>query len=241
MKIAISGSQDIGKEKLIKSFIENWPMYTVITDKPYENIEYKYKVDFYNKVLENMEQEYNKYSSNEHILFYWSPIDVFCNAIVDNFDKTVNDAQLEAILKKGKKILSLLDANFIITQYEPEDWDNIVKNVSNESAAKIAQVNLMYGNILHEYYTEFDADVFFPKDDCPGIVPLETENYILELQGLINNDGDQYSEEANKKLNEVMMTLAQDTIEKRREQERKNLLEVQERLLGEEQAKKLRL
>lgn len=194
MKIALCGGDEDSRDKLIKSFISQWPMYAM----PAENI---YNTDLAeNDIPEALKETYSamneiekqlfgklilienqleKYSEQGHLLFNGSGIDVLVNALILCENEAVSEDFVEKIIYHNKKILRSLDVVYFIPN----------NTVNEDSPEPDRMIESVYWNFYDNYQSEFDSSPFFDHKNCASILLLETDSPINEIKMLLDKNG----------------------------------------------------
>lgn len=214
MRIAISGPACTGKTTLINNFINNWKMYK----SPVAHYRYELKTknmkhssetteETQKFILDFMEKQLTEYKDEKYIIYDRSPLDVVVYTLIAAEKNNVSDEFVTDIIRRVRNLLSKLDLILVLPVNEkyklqskegdgPRDQDEDFHKRSAE----------LFNLLMREYYTEFEADVFFPKDDCPGIIALEPDNLLYQVKQVVNKNGDMFDIEDDQKLQFDMLS-----------------------------------
>lgn len=206
MRISISGPQNSGKTSLLRQFINTFKMYKT----PAETYRDKLKAEGMNHssktceetqrfILDYMINQLTELKDEKYIIYDRCPLDVLVYTVLAAEANQVSEEFLVETIQKVRDSLSLLDVIFICPF---DDKIKVVDDGTRDTDINyIKKVNDVFQNLMQQYYTDFEADVFFPVKDCPGIINLENLNNRLgDIKIIINPDGDLYSAEDDKNL-----------------------------------------
>jgi deoxyadenosine/deoxycytidine kinase len=207
MRIAISGTANVGKSTLIKDFLQNWPTYKT-PENSYREF-FKQNKYPHNKncnkegqwaILNHMIDEMQKYSKDDNIIFDRCPLDNLIYSLW-SCEKSASDIDEEFLSKCIpiiKESMKHLDVIFFIPISKSSPIP-IVQDGSRETDSDyITEIDNLFKAIFHLYQHSFDNNPFLPNDDCPAIIeifgnPLER---IMLLQQYLNVDGEVIGDEA---------------------------------------------
>jgi hypothetical protein len=194
MKIALCGGDEDSRDKLIKSFISQWPMYAMPAENIYntdlteddipEALKETYSTmneiekQLFGKLI-LIENQLEKYSDHGHLLFNGSGIDVLINALILCENEAVSEEFVEKIIYHNKKILRLLD----VVYFTPND------KVNDDSPEPDKMLESVYWNFYDNYQSEFDSSPFFDHKNCASILLLESDSPINEIKMLLDKNG----------------------------------------------------
>lgn len=206
MRIAISGTANVGKSTLIKDFLGNWPTYKT----PESSYREFFKQNKYphskncNKegqwaILNHMIDEMQKYGKDDNIIFDRCPLDNLIYSLW-SCEKTASDIDEEFLAKcipVVKESMKHLDAIFFIPISKSSPIPIIQDGSRETDSVYIGEIDNLFKAIFHLYQHSFDNNPFLPNDNCPAIIeifgnPLER---IMLLQQYLNVDGEVIGEE----------------------------------------------
>jgi GTPase SAR1 family protein len=206
MRIAISGTSNTGKTTLINSFLHTWSNYET-PDTTYRDIIKKKKLAHSSDttsglqwdILNNMVDSIQMYDKTSNVIFDRCPLDNIAYTLwahakdKKGFDKEFVDKCIN-IAKEAYKSLDIIfvlryDKNIKIENNNTRETDpGFIKEIDNIISA------------LHEQYKQnYEADVFFPFNDSPGIVELPTnpQRRIDIIAEYLTPEGEMYGEETS--------------------------------------------
>ena len=206
MKIAVSGTSCSGKSTLIREFINTFKMYKTPA-KTYRDRLKAEKINHSSKtceetqkfILDYMIDQLTELKDEKYIIYDRCPLDVLVYTVLAAEANQVSEEFLVETIQRVRDSLSLLDVIFICPF---DDKIKIIDNGTRDTDINyIKKVDPVFQNLMQQYYTDFEADVFFPVKDCPGIINLENLNNRLgDIKIIINPNGDLYSAEDDKNL-----------------------------------------
>ena len=200
MRIAISGTSNMGKSTVIKDFINEWPSYTtesssyrdLLKSKKYPHSKNVTKEGQW-AILNHMIDEMQKYSKDDNVIFDRCPLDNLIYSLW-SCEKTASDIDEEFLSKcipVVKESMKHLDAIFFIPISKSSPIPIIEDGSRETDSVYIGEIDNIFKAIFHLYQHSFDNNPFLPSDDCPAIIeifgnPLER---IMLLQQYLNVDG----------------------------------------------------
>lgn len=204
MRISISGTANTGKTTLIKNFLAVWPQYST-PEKSYRDIikedqlshSSNTTVDTQWKILNHMIDQMQTYDKKSKVVYDRCPLDNLAYTLwafekgIEGFDKKYVDKCI-ALTKESMRHLDVIfllryDSAIKIEQDGLRDIDvNYIKEIDN-----------IFYALFEQYRQNYDADIFFPKDDSPGIIELPTnpQQRIDIIAEYITPTGEMYSDE----------------------------------------------
>jgi len=203
MRIAISGTSNVGKSTLIDGFLKRWPMYKT-TQKSYRDIlppkkhSSKTSTETQWKVLNWMTDELQKTSKKDKIVFDRCPWDNLAYsfwAYGKNKGK-ITQAFMDKTIAVVKESLRFLDIIFWIPFNE--NIPVVEDGVRDTNLEYIQEVDNIFNSLHNQFLNNVEANVFYPKNDCPCIIKLEgvTLNQRLDYIGeYLDENGELYGDE----------------------------------------------
>lgn len=204
MRIAISGPANTGKTTLLKSFLHTWDGYET-PEKTYRNIlkdedlehSKKTTADTQWKILNSMVDSIQSYDKDSKVIFDRCPLDNIVYTLwahengVDGFDKEFVDKCINI----AKESFKSLDIIFLLT-YDPA----IILEDNGERVIDktyIYETDNIFKSLHEQYKQNYDADIFFPHNDSPGVIdlPVNQQQRIDIISEYIDPSGDIYGDE----------------------------------------------
>lgn len=200
MRIAISGTSNTGKTTLIEDFIKEWPNYTK------NNYTYRSLLKNHSKntdqdtqwmILNNMIDELQKYSKDDHVIFDRCPLDNLIYSLWANGYKKVDDAFIDKCIPLVKESMRFLDIIFFLPVSKMSPIP-IVNDGRRESDPEyIQEIDNIFKAIVQQYQCNLGSTPFFPADDSPGIIEIfgNREQRIQLIKQYLNANGDVFGSE----------------------------------------------
>lgn len=200
MRIAISGTANVGKSTLIKDFIRHWPTYK----SPENSYREFFKENKYPHskncnqegqwaILNHMIDEMQKYSKDDNIVFDRCPLDNLIYSLwsCEKSASDIDEAFLAKCIPVVKESMKHLDVIFFIPISKSSPVPIINDGTREIDSTYITEIDSLFKAIFHLYQHSFDNNPFLPNDECPAIIeifgnPLER---ITLLQQYLNVDG----------------------------------------------------
>lgn len=194
MKIAICGSNNNERNKLVKQFISQWQMYATPSQTIFEDIpwpdksekaldELKEKLNEVEQILFAkmllLEKQHEEYSEKGYILYNGCCLDILVNSLILCENGYITEDFVERIIYHTKKLLRKLDVIYYLPNNE----------INESSGDEDKHLENVYWNLYENYQTDFENSPFFDQKDCPSILLLESTNYINEIKMLLDKDG----------------------------------------------------
>jgi predicted ATPase len=178
MRIAFSGTANVGKTTLLKSFLNKWPMYNT-PSKTYREVITENNLSHSSNtsdetqllILNWMMEEQLKYPKNSKVIYDRCPMDNLAYTLHGNAIGKVSDEAAAATISFVKESMRNLDIIFWIKHNPAIKIVN--DNLRDTNIAYIKQVDGIFQGLFDQYMENLENDVFFPKDDCPAIVCVD--------------------------------------------------------------------
>lgn len=200
MRISITGSSCQGKSTLIKDMLKEWSEMKT-PDTSYRELLKKGKhskntsEDIQWKILNQMVDEQQKYTTSDKIIFDRCPLDNIAYTMWANAKGIVSDKFVEKCIPIVKESMRFLDIIFFIPiskSFPIEVEDNGDREVDKYYIEEI-------DHILKTIYAQWreDTDVFFPKEDSPAIIEVfgSPQERVEMIKLYLDNDGDAIDEQ----------------------------------------------
>lgn len=200
MRIAFSGSANVGKSTLVEAFKSRWPMYTFPT-KTYRDVIKENNLSHSSNtsdetqllILNWMMEEQEKHPQGSKVVYDRCPWDNLAYTLLGNSKNQISDSTTAATISFVRESMRNLDIIFWIKR-NPDI--KIVKDDLRDVDESFIKESDDIFNSLYEHYTnDLENDVFYPKDDCPAIIPID-ENFssvddrLMFVGEFINRNGD---------------------------------------------------
>lgn len=205
MRVAISGAQNTGKSTLIKDFLKVWTNYNT-TEKTYRDILKEKNLPHSTEtnketqytILNWMVDELNKTTPASNIIFDRCPLDCLAYTLwaYEKGGSDITEEFVSYVITTTKEAMRKLDIIFFI----PSDMDKIV--ILNDGFRETdnnyrTEINNIFKSLKSQLEHHYEADVFFPKDDSPGLLEIfgTREQRLVQIGQYINQDGNLYGDE----------------------------------------------
>ena len=216
MRIAFSGTANIGKTTLIKNFLAVWSQYTT-PEKTYRDVIKEKNLPHSSstttetqwEILNLMIDQLQSHDKKSKVVFDRCPLDNLAYTMwaygkgIDGFDKEYVD-KCVALTRESMRHIDII---FLL------NYDETIKIVDDGlrdvDPTFIKEIDNIFAALYEQYYQNPEADVFFPKHDSPGIIPLPTnpQRRIDIISEYLTPQGDIYGDEHSlfnpDKLNEL--------------------------------------
>jgi hypothetical protein len=182
MRIAISGAQNTGKTTLLKNFKYVWSKYETPT-KTYRDVlveknlphSSKTTTDTQWEILNFMIDEQQKYDKNSNVIFDRCPLDNLVYTLwanskdVEGFDKEFVDK----CINLTRESLRSLDIIFVLRYSDTIKLEN--DGVRDIDINYVREIDNIFEVLRMQYEQHYEADIFFPVNDSPGIIELPAD------------------------------------------------------------------
>ena len=238
MRIAISGTSNTGKTTLINSFLQKWTTYDtpettyrdVIVE---ENLEHSSKTSTktQDKIVEFMLGQVKDKSKTveDKIIYDRCPLDalaysMWCNGKgYEGFDTDYIQNQINEV-KESMRYIDLI----FLCRFD-ESIPVVDDGMRDTDIDHIKEVDNIFEALYQQYFNNVHADVFFPKDDSPGIIKLPSDHQkrISLISEYVTEDGGMYGEEHSilnpENISELEQLVKQQQLAKQAEEADKEL------------------
>jgi predicted ATPase len=179
MRIAFSGTANTGKTTLIKNFLAVWSQYKT-TEKTYRDIIKEKNLthssltttDTQWEILNFMIDQLQSFDSKSKVVFDRCPLDNLAYTLwahekgIEGFDKEF----VNKCITLTKESMRHIDIIFLLK------YDESIKiqedDLRDIDINYIKEIDHIFTALYEQYYQNPEADVFFPKHDSPGVIPL---------------------------------------------------------------------
>lgn len=202
MKIAISGTQCIGKSTFVKDFITKWPMYkvagnscsTIVQEKNLKHSQESTE-ETQNVILNHLVDQALSCSKSDHVLFDRCVLDNLAYTTWLCLKEKINPSYLEKVVPLIRETIKLYDIIFFlpITRVAPVNIeDNGTRDIDPVFREEIDNIFKAF----HDSYHKQDRKVFDPSDS-PAIIEIfgKPEERIKMAEFYVNEKGNMYGED----------------------------------------------
>jgi predicted ATPase len=185
MRISFSGCAGQGKSTLVKAFLRRWPMYTT-PKETYRDIIVKEGLEHSSQtneetqlhILNWMMEEQSKYGKDSNVVFDRCPLDNLAYTLQGNIDGKISDEVVAATISFVKESMKELDIIFWMP------YDERIKLVNDgmrdTDKEYVKKTNKIFEELYDQYADSLESDVFFPKEDCPAIIPIDNSFFTVD-------------------------------------------------------------
>lgn len=227
MRIAVSGTSNVGKSTLIDDFIAKWGKY-ITPPSSYRDIINNHKdnhssntsQDVQDKILDFMINTQSQYTSKDNVIFDRCALDNLVYTLWCVHKDKIPSHYADSIIPRVRESLKDIDIIFII-RHDPSI--TIVDDGTRDTNIEyIREIDAIFGLLIEEYL-KFDENTFkiFPKDDMPALIEISgsKEQRISQISDYI----DPFGEAVDTSPTESVLSL--DHVE-----EMEKLVKIQERI-----------
>jgi len=164
-------------------------------------------------ILDSMMKVQEGFKSTDNIIFDRCTWDNLAYTLVANSYEQVSDEVTAASISFVKESMKDIDIIFWL------EYDSDIKVLDNgtrdTNTDYIKEVDGVFKQLYEHYSNDLETDIFYPKEDCPAIIPVEGKTvddrifyisqFIDDTGRLIEPDSSLFSEE-NLQILEQMLT-----------------------------------
>lgn len=210
MRISISGTQNSGKSTLLQAFLQKWPMYGTPV-KTYRDVIKEHNLEHSSNtneetqllILDWMMKTQEKMPKDSHIIYDRCTWDNLAYTLVANSYDQISDEVTAATISLVRESMKNIDIIFWLPF--DEDIKVVDDGLRDTNNIHIKEVDKVFEQLYEHYVENLDTDIFYPKEDCPAIIPVEGKTiddrlfyisqFINDSGNLIEPEGDLFSEE----------------------------------------------
>lgn len=236
MRIAISGTANTGKSTLVKNILTVWPNYTT-PEKTYRDVLKEKNLSHSSntsaetqwEILNFMVDQMQQTTKDSKIVFDRCPLDNLAYTLwahsknIEGFDKQFVDKCITIV----KESMRSLDIIFLLSYDESiKVVDDGVRDIDVDY---LKEIDNIFNALYEQYAQNYDADIFFPKNDSPGIIKLPTsiKQRVDTISEYLDSTGSLYGDEHSifnpEKLDELEALVRQQKAALDEEQKEKEL------------------
>jgi len=206
MRIAVSGTACTGKSTLVKNILAVWPNYKTPSKTYRDLIKEKNlphssdtSIDTQWDILNFMLDQLQAVDKSANIVFDRCPLDNLAYTLwahdkgIEGFTKEYVDKAIK-LTKESMRHLDLI----LLLRY-----DTSIKIVDDElrdtDVTFIEEIDNIFDALYIQYRQNYEADIFFPKDDSPGILVLPTnpQQRIEMISDYLTPEGEMYGDDSS--------------------------------------------
>jgi predicted ATPase len=178
MRIAISGTQNSGKSTLVRAFLQKWPMFGTPV-KTYRDVIEEHSLEHSSNtneetqllILDWMMKTQESMPKDENIIYDRCTWDNLAYTLVANSYDQISDEVTAASISLVRESMKNLDIIFWL----PFDEEIVVVDdgLRDTNSEHIKEVDAVFSQLYDHYADNLETDIFYPKEDCPAIIPVE--------------------------------------------------------------------
>lgn len=205
MRIAFSGAQGTGKTTLLRDFLTCWPQYKTLNKSYRDIIKEKGLTHSSNTTEETqrvirdwMYEEFKKNSKDDRVVYDRCLLDnlVYTLWMYRYIPGSISGTFVNESIDIMKESMRKLDIIF----YIPANKCNFAledDNFRDTNAEYRTQIDGIFKGLIDEYKNNFNADIFWPKNDSPGVIEIfgDRQSRLLSIGDYIGVDGNVIGEE----------------------------------------------
>ena len=180
MRISFSGTANTGKSTLLNKFRNRWPMY-VTPARTYRDVINESKLPHSSNgndetqlmVLDFMMKQLDAYENESHIVYDRCPWDNLAYTLYGNSAGNNSDEVTAATISFVKDSMKNLDIIFWLPY--PDKIKIEDDGMRDANKKYIRDVDTIFQDLYQQYADRLEDDIFYPKEDCPAIIPIEEE------------------------------------------------------------------
>lgn len=205
MRIAFCGAQNTGKTTLLRDFLTCWPQYKTL-DKSYRDVIKENGLTHSSHTTQQTQKLIRDWMYDEIKKNKKSDKIVYDRCLLDNLVYTLWAYRYIPGSIDGKFVDETIDMvkesmrNIDIIFYIPADkCDFGIEDdeFRDTNAIYRDQIDQIFKGIIDQYNNNFDGDVFWPKNDSPGVIEIfgDRQTRLLNIGDYIGTDGELYGDE----------------------------------------------
>ena len=200
MRIAISGSANLGKSTLIKDFLAEWPNYgfevktyrDILIEKELPHSKETTK-ETQKAILEYMTKTLEGFEEGDKVIFDRCPLDnlVYSMWAMSQEGNDIDEDFIDECIPLVRESMKNLDIIFFIpmTKHNPKIEDDGVRETDK---VYIKEIDSFFKVIQRHYHEHPQDNPFFPREDSPALIEVfgDQRERIQMIKLYLDNDGD---------------------------------------------------
>jgi predicted ATPase len=206
MRIAVSGTANCGKSTLVNNIVQVWSKYKTPSKTYRDLIKEKNlphssstSIDTQWDILNFMLDQLQATNKNSNIVFDRCPLDNLAYTLWahDNNKEGFTKEYVDKAIRLTRESMRHLDL-ILLLKYDPA-IKIVEDNLRDTDEKFIKDIDDIFDALYIQYRQNYEADVFFPKDDSPGIIVLPTnpQQRIDMISDYITPEGEMYGDESS--------------------------------------------
>lgn len=211
MRIAITGTSNVGKSTLLKDFLQEWDMYTT-PNKTYreflqeQNLPHSSKTtkDTQWRVLNFLVDSMQQYQKGDKVVYDRCPLDNMVYTLWA-YERCINDIDQKFVNKCipiVRESLRMLDVIFYIPLTAAAPIEIVDDNLRDTDKTYITEIDNIFKGLEQQYFQGVRNSPFFPSEDCPAIVEVfgTREQRLHLIKQYIDAEGDVIGEDGGSSI-----------------------------------------
>jgi hypothetical protein len=181
MRIAISGTANLGKSTLVKDFLQEWDMYgrevktyrDVLNEKQLPHSK-KTTKESQKAILDYMVETLKEFKKDDKVIFDRCPLDnlVYSMWAMSQEDSDIDEEFIDECIPIVREALTNLDIIFFIPMTKHNKIDIEDDGFRETDKQYIKEIDSFF-KVLQRHYHEHPQDnPFFPRDDSPALIEV---------------------------------------------------------------------
>jgi hypothetical protein len=201
MRIAISGTANIGKSTLIQDFLQEWPNYgfeiktyrDILSEKQLPHSK-KTTKESQKAILDYMCETLNEFKKGDRVIFDRCPLDnlVYSMWAMTQDSCDIDEYFIDECIPLVRESLKNIDIIFFIPITKHNQIDIKDDGFRETDEQYIKEIDNFF-KVLQRHYHEHPQDnPFFPRDDSPALIEVfgSRQERIQMIKLYLDNDGD---------------------------------------------------
>jgi hypothetical protein len=202
MRIAVTGTNGIGKSTFVRDFLTEWPDYKTPTTTYRDVVKNRHASKFteakQRKILNHMVENMKTYGSDDNVIYDRCPVDNMVYTLLANSQGILSDEFVEESAGKLKDSLRMIDLLMFIP-ITKSDKINLSASLSARDGIDKTYAESV-DNIFKALYTQWDKkqSIFVDIEDKPHVIEVfGTREERLSIARLyVTDDGKSYDQGA---------------------------------------------
>lgn len=201
MRIAISGSANLGKSTLIKDFLQEWPNYgfevktyrDVLVEKGLPHSKQTTK-ESQKAILDYMVDTLKEFKDGDKVIFDRCPLDnlVYSMWAMSQEGNDIDEDFIDECIPIVREALTNLDIIFFIpmTKFNKIEVEDDGFRETDEKYIK--EIDSFFKVLQRHYHENPQDNPFFPRDDSPALIEVfgSRQERLQMIKLYLDNDGD---------------------------------------------------
>jgi hypothetical protein len=195
MRIAISGTANVGKSTIVDDFLKRWPAFKTTTGSYRDKLK-KGKhssnttIDVQKNILDWLAEEVQKHSPEDNVIFDRCPLDNLVYTLWGVHNGKIPSSFADECIPIVRESMRFIDIVFWV----PFDPSIPIINDGTREADEgyIREIDAFF-QVMYEDYIKNDEQTFiiFPKNDMPAMIPIHgtREQRLAQIADYVDYSG----------------------------------------------------